>query len=35
MTFITGDDYRLVNVTDPEKVNFTRLQNSQSWKGQL
>lgn len=35
MTFITGDDYRLVNVTDQDKVNFTRLQNSQSWKGQL
>lgn len=35
MTFITGDDYRLVNVTDQNQVNFTRLQNSQSWKGQL
>ena len=35
MTFITGEDYKLVNVTEPEDVNFTRLQNSQAWKGQL
>lgn len=35
MTFITGDDYRLVNITDEDLVNFTRVQNSQSWKGQL
>lgn len=35
MTFNTGDDYRLVNITDQDLVNFTRLQNAQAWKGQL